>query len=178
VPDIPRQTPKSKLAKLREDLATSHLETGETADLIEAVAEGVVFNSTALITRNRVNRLLILRPKISRDDFARNLTTVFLLLDRNYDYRFDFRDPIRQCCTEILYRALNHLGEIKLQLTNRMGLPTLSADDIINEFIKQPVDGPAFQFIALIEHDQSKTGQAALIQTGDTGLHRLHELMN
>jgi hypothetical protein len=38
------------------------------ADVIEAVGEGVIFNHLGHIMDTHINRLLVLRPKVNRDE--------------------------------------------------------------------------------------------------------------
>jgi hypothetical protein len=91
------QMPESKRAKLANDLTVELLPTGEEADVIEAVAEGVIFNSTDVIMRNHVNRMVVLRPRITPADLAQALANTFLLLGCQYDFNFDFVNASYQC---------------------------------------------------------------------------------
>jgi hypothetical protein len=168
--------PESKIAKMKADLTLENLPSGHDADLIEAVAEGVIFNSIEEITdQHHIARMCVLRPRLNKEERIRNLTTVFLLLGNSYDFKFDFTDGSYQCCTEVIYRALHMIGPIRFKLTKRAGVQTICADDIINYYIT--AENRPFYFVLLAEEDTSYKGHKAKILTGDKGKKRLIELM-
>ncbi|MFC1462866.1 hypothetical protein ACFLQU_04590 [Verrucomicrobiota bacterium] len=173
----PKGTPGPKVTKMKKDMTVEKLPSGEEADLIEAVAEGVIFNSLSCITDEHINRMLVLRPNLSEKEVAQALNTVFLLLGNTYDFHFDFGDGTHHCCTEVIYRALHEQGAVKFELTSRMGIPTLSADDIIDGFLKAESGAKPFDFVLLAERDDSAKGAAAVVHTGQKGLERLRKLM-
>jgi hypothetical protein len=165
----------AKKEKLARDLARSHLAAGAEADVIEAVAEGVIFNSIEQLMNTDMNRLLVLRPKLTREERIEDLKTVFLLLGSGYDFKFDFNDARYQCCTEVIYRSLNARGDIRFPLTKRMGIQTLSADDILNYHLSS--DPSTFEFVFLAEESPRPKTQRAVILTGEKGVARFRELM-
>jgi alkylhydroperoxidase family enzyme len=170
-----RDVPEPKRKKLAEDLQFAKLETGYDADVIEAVAEGVIFNSLDYLLRTHVNRLLVLRPRISADDRVQALGNTFLLLGSMYDFNFDFADTSYQCCTEVIYRALNKRGNIDFTLVPRVGVQTLAADDIIEYYLAAPQ--PVFDLILYAEENPSSPIHGASLFTGNTGLQKLKDLM-
>jgi hypothetical protein len=123
------------------------LPTGESADLIEAVAEGVKFSHLGTILDTHGNRFLVLRPRLGGPDRGDALANAFRFLGDGYDFRFDFEDASQQVCTEVVYRAYSGRGGIDFSLTERMGRATLSADDIVNVHL-QP-DSEVFDFVLL-----------------------------
>ncbi len=167
--------PECKIEKLSNDLKYTSLPSGYDADLLEAVAEGVIFNSLEQITDEHLGRMLVLRPHLKTDEKIKYLTTVFLLLGSGYDFKFDFDNASYQCCTEVIYRALNGVGPIRLSLTRRMGTETLSADDIIHYFLTSGKD--AFDFVLLAEENTKTEDHRAVILTGKKGKERLAKLM-
>ena len=52
----------------RSCLACASLPSGHEADLIEAVAEGVVFNSLEYLLSSNVSRLVVLRPRLTTQE--------------------------------------------------------------------------------------------------------------
>ena len=170
------QWPEAKRAKLATDLELATLPDGSDADLIEAVAEGVIFNSLRAVTHNHIARLLVLRPRLTPPQRAASLASTFLLLGTAYDFDFDFVDGSHQCCTEVIYRALHKAGPISFDLVPRAGVLTLAADDIIQYHLKAS-DTPAFDFILLAEDNPAERGARALLRTGTEGEKRLAELM-
>jgi hypothetical protein len=58
---------------------------GEDADIIEAVAEGVIFNNLAKIMNTHINRLLVLRPILNDAERIEFLAGVFSYLGDEYE---------------------------------------------------------------------------------------------
>ena len=151
------------------------LPNGQKADVIEAVAEGVIFNNLAHIMDTHVNRLTVLRPRLSAAERAAFITSVFAYHGDAYDFLFDFGDASRQVCTEVIYRAINDRQGIHFHLIKRGGHPTLSADDVVNYHFK--TGGRHFEFVLFAEEDFAKGGHQAKVLTGADGEKRLKELM-
>jgi hypothetical protein len=170
-----RDIPSGKRAKLETDLSTGKLPSGYDADVVEAVAEGVIFNSLDYLLKHHVNRILVLRPCVSADERIQALGTVFLLLGGMYDFNFDFEDTSYQCCTEVIYRSYNKKGEIDFPLIQRMAVKTLAADDIIQYHLAAKT--PKFDFIVFAEEDPASPIHMATVLTGTAGTTRLHALM-
>lgn len=99
---------------LAANLGALTLKDGQPADMIEAVAEGVIFNNLGLIMDTHVNRLLVLRPRLSEAQRRAFLVGIYSYLGDGYDFRFDFSDATRQVCTEVIYRAMDgvRVGEL------------------------------------------------------------------
>ena len=177
-PDQIGTAPGGKREKLRADLAYARLPSGHEADLIEAVAEGVIFNSLNDLLSKEVNRLVVLRPRLTTEERCEALLAIFRLLGSGYDFKFDFNDGTFQCCTEVIYRAFHARGEVDLPLTPRMGSQTLSADDIVHYYLAaepNESDPSPFEFVLLAEKDPASS--SARILTGAEGRTRLVELM-
>ncbi len=167
--------PECKTEKLSNDLKYSKLTSGHDADLVEAVSEGVIFNSLEQIANEHLGRILVLRPRLNKDERIKCLATVFLLLGNGYDFKFDFNDSSYQCCTEVIYRALNEVGPVRFSLTRRMGTETLSADDIIQNYLTSGKN--SFDFVLFAEEDRKSNDNRAIILTGKKGKKRLAKLM-
>ncbi|MEM9159968.1 MAG: YiiX/YebB-like N1pC/P60 family cysteine hydrolase [Verrucomicrobiota bacterium] len=158
--------PRSKQAAFYRAVGTSEIEDGKEADLVEAVAAGVIFNSLQHILDTHTNRLLVLRPQLSREELQDQLAKTLLLVGDDYDFNFDFTNGSRHCCTEVVYRALHGKGRINFELVSRMGLQTLSADDIIAGFMDFP--GQAFEFVLFAE-EEGRGSAKARIYSGEKG---------
>lgn len=142
----------------------------EAADIIEAVAEGVIFNNLAKIMDTHINRLLVLRPIISGEERTQFLASVFSYLGEEYDFYFDFADSSRLVCTEVHYRALTGKGGIDFTLTKRGGHETLSADDIVHYYFETRPR----QFKIILFADEDPKGahhQARLLLGGEAERH-------
>jgi len=161
--------------QFRKNIRQSELSSGKEADVIEAVAEGVIFNSLDHLLRTHVNRLAVIRPRLGAADRVQALATTFSLLGSRYDFKFDFNDASYQCCTEVIYRALYSRGSIALPLTERMGRQTLSADDIVQYHIA--TEQRCFELMLLAEEDPDSTRHEARILLGEEGETRLREIM-
>jgi hypothetical protein len=156
-------------------LAQEFLPDGENADIIEAVAEGVIFNNLARIMDTHINRLLVLRPNLNDAERAAFLAGVFSYLGDEYDFYFDFADASRQVCTEVHYRTLNGKGGIYFTLTERAGHETLSADDIVRYYTE--TRPRQFELVLLADEDPLAQHHQARVLTGAEAEHRLEELM-
>lgn len=160
--------------RFTQNLGRKHIAGGHAADLIEAVAEGVIFNSLDKIAEDRIGRLVALRPRLTKEQRLRQLTTVFRFLGCGYDFKFDFNDAAYQCCTEAIYRSLNGLGPVRFELVSRMGRQTLSADDVCGYAI-----GPqprALEVVFLATQDPERAAGHAAILQGAEGLNALRRL--
>jgi hypothetical protein len=162
------------MQELTKNLQESSLPDSTRADMIEAVAEGVIFNDLEHIMDTHINRMLVLRPRLSNAERAAFLVEVYSYLGDGYDFRFDFADASRQVCTEVIYRAINGKGSINFALTERAGHETLSADDIANYHL----NSDAFDFVLLVETNPDSKNNEALIFVGPEGESRIKALMN
>ena len=168
--------PEAERERLLQSIGTTHTALGQDADVIEAVAEGVIFNHLGHLMDTHINRLVVLRPQIDGEERVRALANVFLFLGDGYDYEFNFADASEQVCTEVVYRALDGKGPIEFILVQRAGHPTLSADDIANNYLASP--GKAFQFVLFADESPNSTEHRARILTKEAGIARLTELMS
>lgn len=146
---------------------------GKDADVIEAVAEGVIFNNLGFLMDTHVNRMAVLRPKLSKRERVEFLTEVFSYHGDAYDFLFDFGDASKQVCTEVIWRGINGRAGIDMSLTKRGGHPTLSADDVVNYHFKS--DGKHFEFVLFAE--AARAGRRAVIRTGSKGEEKLRQQM-
>ena len=130
-------------AKLRpEDVGLASWEGSETLpngqpiEIIEAVSEGVVYNSLEHVFDGYMTRFVALRPQLSSSKLQEGLRDVFSYVGSEYDFNFDFSNGTRQCCTELVYRMLHKRDDFDFTLIKRAGVFTLSADDILDHHIK------------------------------------------
>ncbi|MFC7338970.1 YiiX/YebB-like N1pC/P60 family cysteine hydrolase [Haloferula chungangensis] len=145
------------------------LSNGRDVDVIEAVAEGVIFNNLGYLMDTHVNRMAVLRPKLSERDRVAFLAEVFSYHGDAYDFLFDFADASKQVCTEVIWRGINGREGIDMALTKRGGHPTLSADDLVNYHFDS--GGKHFEFVLFAE--TAGSDRRAVIHTGSQGEERL-----
>jgi hypothetical protein len=163
----------AQLEALRENVARGDFASGHKADVIEAVAEGVILSSLEEIMATHVNRMIILRPVIDAEERAEQLTSLFRYLGMPYDFNFNFSDNSYQCCTELVYRTLNGKGSIDLGFERVRRKWVLTADDIANYSLKDGSE--AFALVLFI--DSSKQDPKAKLYEGHAARVALLELM-
>ena len=163
------------LEALSNNLGQLKLPNGSDADMIEAVAEGVIFNNLGHVMDTHINRMLVLRPRLSEHERQQFLLQSYTYLNEGYDFRFDFADTTYQACTELIYRALDGKGGIDFELTERVGHVTLSADDIVNYSLEKNIE--SFDFVLYAENAPESQNHEAHIFVGDAGSQRLKTLM-
>ena len=73
------------------------------ARVIEAISEGVVFNSLEHAVQK--DYVAILRPQLPEAAIAAGIRRALRFLGRPYDFSFDFATDDRLVCTELVYRA-------------------------------------------------------------------------
>jgi hypothetical protein len=78
-----------------------------------------------------VDAVCVLRPRLPRAEIDRALARGLRHEGKLYNFDFDFFTEDRLVCTEVVYRAFDGVGGIRLELARRSGRPTLSAEDLI-----------------------------------------------
>jgi hypothetical protein len=115
--------------RLHEYLAYAH--DGMPHTVIEAVSEGVIFNS--LTESMSADYVAVLRPhKLGDADKARAIARAFAHVGKPYDFEFDFFSADKLVCTELVYRSYD--GLLKFDLVPIMGRMTLPALEIAKKF--------------------------------------------
>ena len=143
--------------------------------MVEAVSEGVIMNSLEHLLSTHINRMVVLRPRISQEERLDQLVTVLQYVGAEYDFKFDFTDDSYQCCTELVYRTINGKGSIDFLLSRTKGRWVLDADGIASYSVT--TNPEAFDLVLLAEMSPRDGDYSALIHTGTEGEKRLRELM-
>lgn len=151
-----------------------HLSPGGN-NLIESVGQGVIWNDLGHVVGEKVSLVAVLRPVIGIEERRAYLQKVYDFLGRPYDLRFDFMSPKRLVCTEVIYHTLNGRGRIQFPMVQRFGMPTLSADDILNYYLTKP--GEAFDLVFLGAPDPSASGHEGVVLVGEDATSRLRALL-
>ncbi len=110
---------------------------GHQKTIIEAVSEGVIFNS--LEHSAHADYLAVLRPRLTDKQKAAAIVRAFGHVGKPYDFNFDFDDTGKLVCTQLVYLAYE--GMIPFPLKRIMGRRTLPANEIAATFTldkKQP----------------------------------------
>lgn len=145
------------------------------ANVIEAVGEGVKFSNLNHLLDTHINRLAVIRPRLTGRQRILYLSRVFSYLGQDYDFEFDFADASRQVCTELVYRALNGVDGIEFDLSYHAGRLAMTADNMINYCFQENPD--AFGFVLLAKESAMSVKHSAKIMTGEKGERELKRLM-
>ena len=98
--------------------------------VIEAVSEGVIFNS--LEHSMQADYVAVLRPRLPQQQIAEAIVRAFSHQGKPYDFEFDFFSSDKLVCTEVVYRSYE--GLLHFPLVKVMGRDTLPAIEIIRKF--------------------------------------------
>ena len=125
---------------------------GEPNRVVEAISEGVVFNT---LPHAAGDYLAVLRPRLSRLNRAKALLEAFKHVGKPYDFDFDFATDHALVCTELVWRAYQP-GEgkegIRIPLTTVAGRQTLPANLIVKLFAEQHgTAGAQLDFVYFID---------------------------
>lgn len=166
----------ASLLRLRLALDVEQAHEGGSADLVEAVAEGVKYSHLDHILDTHVNRLAVLRPPLEDADRAAALSEVLTYVGVPYDFRFDFEDASAVVCSELVQRGFDRRGPISFPMATRLGKPTFSPDDIARMSLAE--SGTALMTPVLLAEEDTEAGeaQAALRFDAEAG-RRMAELL-
>ena len=129
-------------------------------DIIEAIAEGVVSGSLKMILENKINRLAVFRPDLSKNQVQDVLKTVHSYLGNSYDFSFDFNNAETQVCTELIYRGFNDIGPIHFELSKRAGAMNMSAEDICRSALQTG----NLELVTLVIEDEYRAGKPRFVK--------------
>jgi hypothetical protein len=151
--------------RLAEVLTRSVTANGEAADVVEAVAEGVLLNNLNRILASRTNCLVALRPRLSESERAEQLRDVLSYVGDDYDFSFDLTDASNQVCTELVYRSLQGRGGVDLPLSMHAGRLTLPPDDILKYYVQQ--GGNLFACVLVVDEAPETDGMARILRANE-----------
>jgi uncharacterized protein YycO len=161
--------------KMIQAANSEHIPSGENANMIEAVAEGVRVNSLEKLLATHINRLVVLRPRISQEKKKNQVVGLFTFIDTPYDFRFDFSDASRNCCSELILRTLGPNSPYNFPMTIERRHKVLTADGIANYHLDNP---ELFEFVLLTEEGKKSGAYNAAVYLGEDGNGRLRKLMS
>lgn len=101
--------------------------------VIEAVPRGCRLHSLARCLE--ADHVLVLRPQITTEQADEAVIEAYHHLGKAYDFEFDFNVSSRVVCTELIYRCLHGRGTMHFSLIKRLGRYTLTADDLVEQFL-------------------------------------------
>lgn len=125
---------------------------GQPYRVIEAISEGVTFST---LDHAAGDYLVALRPRLDKLAKAQAIVEAFGYLDRPYDFDFDFATDHALVCTELIWRAYRPASGkqgLELDLAELAGRPTLPANDIARQYVKERGHADAqFEFVYFID---------------------------
>lgn len=140
---------------------------GEVTRVIEAISEGVMFNSMEHAAD--ADSIVALRPRLPKREKAAAIMRAFHYAGRPYDFNFDFRTDSTIVCTELVYKsyepATNYTG-LRFPMIEMLGRPVLPANLIARQFHEQ-FGTPAQQldFVAFIDgYEREKRAVESTVQ--------------
>lgn len=98
--------------------------------VLEAQKDGVLFRP--LSETLKVDEFIVIRPQLNKEQLIEGLTRAIQHEGKGYNFDFDFFSSDQLVCTEVVFRAFDGLGNIKLQLVERAGRLSLSAEDLLD----------------------------------------------
>jgi hypothetical protein len=103
---------------------------GGERSTLEAQKDGVLFRP--LVETLSVDEFIIVRPQLSQKQIVAGIERVCPHEGKGYNFDFDFFRSDQLVCTEVIYRALDGLGDVHFKLIERAGRFSLSAEDILD----------------------------------------------
>ena len=104
---------------------------GHPNSIIEAVSEGVVFNS--LHHSIHADYVAVLRPRnLKPEQIAEAIAAAFRHVGKPYDFDFDFGTSDKLVCTELVHRS--YMDKIQFPTVILMGKPVIPALEIVRKF--------------------------------------------
>jgi len=164
---------------------------GDALRVIEAVSEGVVFNSLEHAAQK--DYVVVLRPQVDEAFRAAALRRALVLHGRPYDFEFDFVSDGAIVCTELVYRAFEDAVRFRLAfdapadrpvaipgVLEVMGRPTLPANELARYALymadhpePRPEVGYPGARLEVVCAALREPGGGATLHTGDAALEAL-----
>lgn len=129
---------------------------GSDRTVIEALSEGVVFNSLA--ESLHADHVAVLRPNLTERQIAQAIVSAFEYHGRPYDFEFDFATADKLVCTELVYRS--YQGMLQFDLVRIMGRHTLPAAAIARKFARERHE-PDRELDLLLYYETPAAGSSA-----------------
>ncbi len=133
------------------DLYARKAHDGRQLAVIEAVSEGVIFNS--LHHSIHADYVAVLRPRLAKEQIKQAIVNAFRHHGKAYDFEFDFATSDKLVCTELVYRSYSKL--LRFDLINIMGRRTLPALEIVKKFAaERGSSGRQLDFVLFLDTPQ------------------------
>jgi hypothetical protein len=147
--------------RLPQTLAITHLKNGKPADVVEAIAEGVLLANFEELLATRVNRMLVLRTRLDEFERAGQIADLLSFVGGGFDFSFDLTDASEQVCTELIYRTVQGRGGIDLPLSRHAGRITLTGDEILRYGTREGRE--RFSCVLIVDESPQVRGAARIV---------------
>lgn len=118
--------------RLCEAIAAERLQRDSSSPaplVLESMKDGVRVRSIASPLRS--DSVIVLRPLLAPELISRAIAQAFRHEGKPYDFDFDFTCSHRMVCTEVVYRAYDGVGDVRIELPRHMGRYALAAGDLL-----------------------------------------------
>lgn len=141
-------------------------ELGHPRVIVEALSEGVLFNSLEH-SIGGADAAAILRPKLSQEEIKEAICMSFGNVAKPYDFEFDFTSRDKLVCTEVVFRAYGaNAGPIHFPVKQILGRQTMPAIELVRKVKEEAAaDTAELEFIAFIDSDEA-TNTATFLEDG------------
>jgi hypothetical protein len=117
--------------------------------------------------------MAVLRPQISESERAAVMAKLSSYMGRDYDMAFDFISDKKLCCTEVAYHLFDGVGGIDFKLKKRMGIKSLTADDIIKTAL---ISDGVINVVCVLD-EKGGRGRKAQLLTGEAAALHLRKML-
>ena len=129
---------------------------GHLPVIIEALSEGVVFNSLEH-SIGGADSAAVLRPQLSQAEIKEAIAQAFAHAAKPYDFEFDFTSRDKLVCTEVVFRAYGaNAGPIHFPVKQILGRETMPAIELVRKVKEEAAaDTAELHFVAFIDGDEA-----------------------
>lgn len=130
-------------------------EHGHPMSVLEAIGEGVVFQSFE--HSGNADYLAVLRPTLEPEQKLEALLRALNHHQKPYDFDFDFVTDGSIVCSELVYKSLQGVGEVHFELRPSAGRELLTPNQIVQKFAEErDQPNPALEFVAFLDGSESE----------------------
>lgn len=158
---VREQTGAAKLSEyLRErtpkifEALSARDERGDEMRVLEAVGEGVVFQSFE--HSGNADYLAVMRPELDDGQKLQSLLRAFSHFGKPYDFDFDFVTDNTIVCSELVFKSLQDIGGVSFELARSAGRSVLTPNHLAQKFDRDyDRDERALGFVAFLEGSEA-----------------------
>ncbi|MCA8925374.1 MAG: hypothetical protein KDD82_26430 [Planctomycetes bacterium] len=126
---------------------------GEVPRVLEAISEGVLFNSLEHAVQK--DYVVAFRPRLSEAERAEAIRRALALHGRPYDFDFDFATDASIVCTELVYRAYNGQLALRIAIDALEDSPAEKVPGVLEVMGRETLPANELARYALYMHDNA-----------------------